>query len=103
MPRAEFDDPGLARVVALIRDRTRLRIGERNRESLQRLVARRLATLDLSIDGYLQRLRMSTPESGELEHVTRELTVGETYFFRGTQLEDIRQHVLPGIIERRRE
>jgi chemotaxis protein methyltransferase CheR len=103
MADAGLDAEALKRVAAVVRKRTHLQVKERALEVLEQLVGRRLASLGLSVDEYLQRLQASTPECGELEWVTRELTVGETYFFRGAQLEAIRTQLLPRLVARRRE
>jgi chemotaxis protein methyltransferase CheR len=102
MGRAAVGDQALERVANLVRERTRLRVTERNLESLERLVRQRVEASGGSVDEYLARLASGSPESGELEQVTRELTVGETYFFRGPQLSTVREHVLPELIVRAR-
>jgi len=103
MPLASGAPKGLDRLVALVGERTRLRITPRNVDILHRCAKQRMRALDLTLDEYIAGLVDSTPFSGELEQITRELTVGETYFFRGPQLEEVRRHLIPRITERRRQ
>jgi chemotaxis protein methyltransferase CheR len=102
MALADDAPDGLDRLIALVGERTRLRITPRNVDILHRCAQRRMQALGQSLSEYVSGLADSTPFSGELEQITRELTVGETYFFRGPQLEEVREHLLPRIIERRR-
>ena len=103
MPLADDAPDGVDRLAALVGERTRLRITPRNLDILQRCAERRMQALGQSFSEYLSELSDGTAFSGELEQITRELTVGETYFFRGPQLEEIRQHLLPRMIECRRQ
>jgi chemotaxis protein methyltransferase CheR len=103
MPLADDAADGLDRLAALVGERTRLRITPRNLDILRRCAQRRMRELGQSLGQYVSGLVDSTPFSGELEQITRELTVGETYFFRGPQLEEVREHLLPRIVERRRQ
>jgi chemotaxis protein methyltransferase CheR len=102
MSDRKLDSAALDQVVALVHDRIGIRVTGRNLELLQRLVQSRLSALDVSVEGYLQRLVESAPEGEELERITQELTVGETYFFRGPQLAELRDQLLPELIEHRR-
>jgi chemotaxis protein methyltransferase CheR len=102
MSERPLDPAGLAQVVELVRGRIGLRITDRNAEILERLVRTRLEARDVSLGGYLELLDASGPESEELERITQELTVGETYFFRGPQLDELRDHLLPDLVARRR-
>ncbi len=103
MPLADEAPAGLDRLVALVGERTRLRITPRNVDILHRCAERRMQALGQSLGEYVAGLADSTPFAGELEQITRELTVGETYFFRGPQLEEVRAHLLPRVVERRRQ
>ena len=102
MPERPLDSAALEQLVAVVRDRIGLHVTGRNVELLDRLVRTRLATLDEPLEAYLQRLRDCLPECEELERITQELTVGETYFFRGPGVDELREQLLPEIIGRRR-
>ena len=62
------------------------RLGLRFDDSRSRLLfavlARRLEARRVTAHSYLSALRSSAEEAGELDALARELTVGETYFFR---------------------
>lgn len=85
----------------LARDRAGLRVTEHVRSVLERFLDRRCRELGISEDVYLSRLHVSSPDSGELEHVIREITIGETHFFRGPIMDAVRRLVLPEVVRRR--
>ncbi|MCC7540441.1 MAG: protein-glutamate O-methyltransferase CheR [Deltaproteobacteria bacterium] len=99
-----LDGALLDRLVDVVRTRTRLLVSERNLGAIATVAAQRLAALALPAEQYVDRVSASSPDSGELEMLTRELTVGETYFFRGPVFAALRDVVLPELVaERRRE
>ncbi|HEV8323461.1 MAG TPA: CheR family methyltransferase [Myxococcota bacterium] len=103
MPAPEEIRAAGRQLAAVAGARTGLRVGERNEETLGRFVLGRLQDLGVSIDEYAALVRQGSPLSGELERLTRALTVGETYFFRGpAQFDVLRAHILPELVERRR-
>jgi chemotaxis protein methyltransferase CheR len=94
----------LARFIDVIRDRTRLRMNARTDEALRKVAARRAAELGMSLDAYTDHVASCAPGSGELELVVRELTVAESYFFRGDRhFTTIRDELLPELLSRRRD
>lgn len=102
MPDVEVSASDLERLSALIGRRTHLRIAATGREALTALAERRMAELGLDLDGYLTALAESPPNAGELESVTRELTVGESYFFRDpAQIDVLYKHIIPELVKKR--
>lgn len=85
----------------LARDRAGLRVTEHVRSVLERVLDRRCRELGIPEEVYLARLHVSSPDSGELEHVIREITIGETHFFRGPTMDAVRRLLLPEVVRRR--
>src|SRR5580658_9587575 len=84
--RADTPLPGLQRPdVERFRDaivqHIGLQFGDNKFAFLDGILRRRLLQLSSSAAGYLDRLEMA-PRHSELAALARELTVGETYFFR---------------------
>lgn len=101
---ASLDDPTYERFRALVLERSGLHFAEKRRLDLERGLREALAQSGQEDwEGYF-RLLQGSPTNGPLwEHLIAQVTVGETYFFRDRgQFEALRQHVLPGIIARRR-
>jgi len=89
------------RMLTRVSQLTHLRITARNRADLERVAQSRARALGLSLDEWVAHLDdVSSPR--ELEHIVRELTVGETYLFRGPVFRVIEECVLPELVERRR-
>src|SRR5512145_22547 len=89
-------------LATLVRERLGLQVTALNANALERFCLHRLEVLGVAAPEYLELLRQSGPESVEFDAITQQLTVGETYFFRGAQFPELRQRVLPELIERRR-
>lgn len=97
-------DPGPGfrdHLVAVVRERTQLRITERNRDALVQHALEQLAKRQLPAGEYLDSLTRGADGDTELESIVRELTVGETYFFRGPHFATIRNIILPELVARR--
>lgn len=89
------------RLAEVVRRRTHLSVTERNLARLLRVADARRERLGLALDAYVARV--GEPGAPEIEHLLCELTVGETYFFRGAaQVEALRGGVLPALIAERR-
>ena len=80
---------GLARRLGLHFDESRSAM-------LAEVLQRRLEKTGLGASAYLERLDSTAPFGDEVRHLARELTVGETYFFRNIdQFHAVAQVVLP--------
>jgi len=96
----------LPQIKSWISKKTGLRIVDNNEASFLRLIQARIKHFKLeSMADYYQLLHQFSPVqlASEHEHLSRELTTGETYFFRDQgQFALLRQHILPELIERNR-
>jgi len=96
----------LHQIKSLIAEKTGLRILDDNMDSFQRLIQNRIKALKLAseADYYQLLLRFIRIELAcEIEQLSLGLTTGETYFFRDHgQIDLLRQHILPELIERNR-
>jgi chemotaxis protein methyltransferase CheR len=73
-----------------------LHFDDSKRESLTDLLQRRVDRTSLPIHQYLGILESGPPPRSEIRELARNLTVGETYFFRNIeQFNALRDHVLP--------
>jgi chemotaxis protein methyltransferase CheR len=101
MRSAEPTTAVLERLFARVRDVTALRVTTRNAREVER-VARDLARIaGLSFEDWVARFE--SPEGHrEIEPMMRELTIGETYLFRGPVFDAVREVALPELIARRR-
>jgi chemotaxis protein methyltransferase CheR len=91
----QVERPDLERFRAAIIQRIGLQFDEAKFGFLGEVLQRRLHKLGLSNDAYLQGLE-DPCSSGELTALARELTVGETYFFRNNeQFRALAEVVLP--------
>lgn len=97
-----LSDPYFSRLKALVIDVTGMAFYADKDNDLALIVADRMA--ECGAKGcalYLERLQA---DSGEMEALVAELTIGETYFFRHMeQFQALRQVVLPDILERNAE
>ncbi len=88
------------RFKTLVLERTGILFGPKRRSALGRgitLLCKEAAENDL--DRYFQMLQVAETNSPLWDALVKELTVGETYFFRDEkQIEALRQYVLPRII-----
>lgn len=89
------------RLFAKVRELTFLRVTERNKRDVERLAHERARASGVSLADWVARL--GGPHSAsEVEHLVRELTVGETYLFRGPVFEAVRKAAVPELVARRR-
>lgn len=97
-----LSDPYFSRLKALVIEVTGMAFYADKDNDLALIVADRMA--ECGVKGcalYLERLQA---DSGEMEALVAELTIGETYFFRHMeQFQALRQVVLPDILERNAE
>jgi chemotaxis protein methyltransferase CheR len=95
----------LAPLSSWLAGRTGLYFPQERWEDLKRGVA--AAARDLAfpnVDSYIRSLLASEGTQSQIEGLANHLTVGETYFFRHRQtLEALRDHVLPQLIQARRQ
>lgn len=89
------------RLFAKVRELTSLRVTERNKRDVERVARERARAFDVSLEQWVARLD-GPAAPFEIEHLVRELTVGETYLFRGPVFVALREVVLPEIVARRR-
>ena len=98
MPVAQIE-----RFRVALADRTGLRFDGARLEFLSEVLQRRLTKLNVNADIYLWRLE-NAPPLNEWADLAREVTVGETYFFRNyEQFNALREVVLPERVCVRRE
>jgi len=97
-----LSDPYFSRLKALVIEVTGMAFYADKDNDLALIVSDRMA--ECGVTGcalYLERLQA---DSGEMEALVAELTIGETYFFRHMeQFQALRQVVLPDILERNAE
>jgi chemotaxis protein methyltransferase CheR len=73
-----------------------LHFDDSKRESLASLLEERVEGTSLPVQQYLGILESGSPPRGEIRELARQLTVGETYFFRNVeQFNALRDRVLP--------
>jgi chemotaxis protein methyltransferase CheR len=85
--------------------KTGLHFQENKREDLLSVLQDRLGVLTrlATLGAYLDFLQREEDGGRELRYLVSRLTVGETYFFRNRgQFTALRDHILPGVIQRRR-
>lgn len=76
---------------------------DKDRELASRIGLRLAETSMVNCRDYLQLLQSDEGGEAELENILQYLTIGETYFFRHTQLfQALREVVLPDLIQRNR-
>lgn len=81
---------------ATIAERLGLRFDDSRLTFLAELLARRASERHSSVAAYLSALAAEPTQGGELGELARELTVGETYFFRhADQFQALREVALP--------
>lgn len=90
----------LPSAAALVRERTGLVFNDARRASFERAITAAMKRARVrDVNDYLSRL---AAQSGLLDDLVAEITVGETYFFREPrQLDLIRNTILPDLISRR--
>ena len=92
-------------LITLIARRIGLSIGDNDRESFQGRILARLKSLGVTdLQSYLGLLSATSPEAAtEWQVLVQLFTTGESYFFRDQgQLQIIRNHILPRLLEVRR-
>jgi chemotaxis protein methyltransferase CheR len=88
--------PELDQFQVTIAERLGLRFDDGRLTFLAELLARRVQERHTDVTSYLTALSAEPNLSGELGELARELTVGETYFFRhGDQFQALREVALP--------
>jgi chemotaxis protein methyltransferase CheR len=96
------DTAELERFHAELTRRVGLRFDENRSSFLAEVLERRVQARRTTIDGYLTALQLEQEGSRELGELARELTVGETYFFRhADQFQALREVALPERISAR--
>lgn len=93
---AVLGTPELEQFQATIAERLGLRFDDNRLTFLAELLARRAQERHSSVAAYLTTLSADADSNGELGELARELTVGETYFFRhGEQFQALLEVALP--------
>ncbi len=102
-PASAVSAAELQRFAAWITARLGLRIDELNQEKLRAaLIACTRESGSASVGMYLDRLDGPPPPLAEIEALAERLTVGESWFFRGSaQIEAFRVEVLPALLRAR--
>jgi len=101
MQSLELEPEATERMLSRVHELTQLKVTSRNRSVLERVASERARALGIGIDEWVSRLD-GPGGARELEHVIVELTVGETYLFRGPVFDTLREHALPELVARRR-
>ena len=94
----------LRRFQSLLREVSGLELPETRRPDLQRAVNRALTATGLADTDALYRHLREGADRPALEAFVGDLTIGETHFFRNRpQFRALERHILPELIERRRD
>lgn len=94
--RMELSTPDVERFRVALRRRVGLHFDDGKLGTLEEVLRRRLAETGQPLDSYLTGLENGQKGPNEVGALARELTVGETYFFRNIdQFHALRQLVLP--------
>ena len=101
MRSVEPTTPAEELLLDLLSRRTGMRLTEALRAEALRVGHERARAQGPRLEGWVSSLG-SAGASPELELVTRAITVGETYFFRGPVFEVLRRLVLPQLVARKR-
>lgn len=101
MQSAEPTSEVLERLYGRVRTLTSLKVTERNKRDVERVARERARLSGVPLEEWVARLGRQ-PAEREVEQLVRELTVGETYLFRGPVFAAIRDFALPELVARRR-
>ncbi len=99
-----LDDVGFARFRELVAEKSGLELRDNNRANLERAITQALADTGCRTADTLYCL-LADKDRGRvpLESFIASLTIGETHFFRNrAQFDALREHILPELIEARR-
>jgi chemotaxis protein methyltransferase CheR len=98
--RSEPLDPSLLRVRDLIYGACGIYVAEKRLNFLQDRCTRRIAAIKAgTFVDYLKLLTAGRERDAEIRNLLNEITIGDTYFFRGLpQLDALRKVVLPNVI-----
>jgi len=102
MEKNPFDDTNYLRFCELIQARTGIRVGENRRRVLAHALKESAESVDCAdLDEFFSSLREAPTESELWNDFIRKVTVGETYFFRDSDMiETLRRHILPNLMAR---
>jgi chemotaxis protein methyltransferase CheR len=102
--RLQLGEADLVRFRELLRESSGLELPDARRPDLQRALDRCLAATGLPDADSLYRHLLEPGGRRALDAFVGDLTVGETHFFRNRpQFEALERHILPEIIDRRRD
>ncbi len=102
-PVRRLDDQQFARAGAIIGVRCGLRFHEGNREILEEGLMRAAGAEGNTIDRLIERLENASTDA-LLQAVVRQVTIGETYFFRHPEHFDaLRERMLPDLLRGREQ